>query len=801
MKANQTIYEYIIQASPSPVYLCSGEDLVITIANKAALDAWGKDESVIGMRFTQALPELEGQPFIDLLKRVYKTGEMYIAKNDPADLLVNGRPVTFYYDFSYQAVRNEIGSIIGVLCFATDVTGIEEAKLAAIKSKYIVEESEKRFRNMAERTDVLISMSDETSNATYFNRAWSELTGKSEHDLLRFGWAELIHPDDKANWVNSFLDAHKNFRSLNGEFRVLNASGQYRWLLAKISARFHTDGAFAGYIGSCIDITDRKDWEFTLERASEEIQSINEEMNAANEELISANEELAAANDELEETQELLPKQAVEKQSILDRLYAQEENIKSMVKQAPVGMCIVQGDPLFVVEVNDIFLQLIGKSREALKEKPYWEVNKEAAPFYEPITRQVLATGESFHADEHELTLIRNGVAEIVNVDFVYEPMFNEARVPYAIMIVAIDITDKVVARKQLERAEETLRLAVEAAGLGSFSIDPASKDITSSPSMKKFFGLTCEEELNYDVFINQIHEDFKVSVLRQLDAVFTNTAKLDIEYPIIGVHDELIRWVRGVGMMQTIDGKQLFTGVLNDITERQKDEERKNDFIGMVSHELKTPLTSMRGYVQMLLVKMRKQEDEFAISSLEKTNTQIGKMTTMINGFLNVSRLESGKIHIDYKVFDLAQLIKETEDEVANTISSHRVVFAPVEETVVNCDRDKIGQVINNLISNAVKYSVAGSTIQVACVTIENRALVSVRDEGMGIKAEDLPRIFERYYRVEGTQMFSISGFGIGLYLCAEIIHRHQGEIWADSDFGNGSTFSFSLPIYTQPV
>ena len=801
MKSTQILYEQIIQASPSPVYFCSGEDLVITIANKAALKAWGKDESVIGMRFIHALPELEGQPFIDLLKSVYRTGETYIAKNDPADFIVDGVKKTFYYDFSYQAVRNDIGSITGILCFATDVTAIEEAKLSAIKSRQTVEESEKRFRNMAESTEVLISMSDETSNASFFNRAWTELTGKSESELLRFGWAELIHPEDKASWVNNFLEAHKGYKSVNGEFRILNARGEYRWLLAKILARFHADGEFAGYIGSCLDITDRKHWELSLDRAADEIQSINEEMNAANEELISANEELAAANGELQEIQEALREQAIEKQKVLDRLYAQEENIKNMVKQAPVGMCIIQGDPLWVVEVNDIFLELIGKTREALKASPYWEVNQEAASYYEPITKQVLATGQSFHADEHELMLIRNGIEEIVNVDFVYEPMFDEAGIAYAIMIVAIDITDKVVARKQLERAEESLRLAVEAAGLGTYSIDPVTKSFSTSASMKKFFGLTAGEEISYDAALKQIHEDYRPAVLQQLDAAFTNQSRFDLEYPIIGVHDEQIRWVRGVGMMQIIDGKELFTGVLNDITERRKDEERKNDFIGMVSHELKTPLTSMRGYVQMLLVKMRRQEDEFAISSLEKTNTQIGKMTTMINGFLNVSRLESGKIHIDNRVFDLAQLVKETEDEVANTISSHQVVFAPVEETIVNCDRDKIGQVINNLISNAVKYSVAGSTIQVACITIENRALISVRDEGMGIKPEDLSRIFERYYRVEGTQMFSISGFGIGLYLCAEIIYRHHGEIWADSDFGKGSTFCFSLPIYTQPA
>ena len=649
MKATESIYERIVEASPYPVYYCEGAELVIAVANEAALKDWGKDRSIIGMRIIHALPEAENQSYISNLEMIYQNGDLQTE---------NG--------IQHQIVRNDLGAIIGILCF-----------------------------------------------------------GSEDHQHL-----------------------------------------------------------------------DLRNEQSSLTRMFEDNQMINEELNALNEELVASNEELAATNDELIQVQSLLRNQALEKQIAIDKLRAHENNIKNMVKQAPVGMCILQGEPLYAVEVNDSFLELIGKSRESLVEKPYWEVISEAAAFYEPITTQVMATGETYNADEHELILIRNGREEIVNVDFVYEPMLDELKKPYAIMIVAIDVTDKVSARKQLQRTEESLRLAMEAAGLGSFSINPDTKEFKASPSMKSFFGLNDNEKITFATAINQIREDYRPEVLRQMEVSFLGQTRFDMEYPILGYNDGQIRWVRAMGKMQITDGTKAFTGVLNDITERRKDEERKNDFIGMVSHELKTPLTSMRGYVQMLLLKMRKLNDEFAISSLEKTNTQIGKMTKMINGFLNVSRLESGKIHIDHKVFDLAELVKETEEESLSTIASHTIIFAPVEETIVNADRDKIGQVINNLISNAVKYSVAGSTIYVACVTIDNRALISVRDEGMGIKPQDASKIFERYYRVEGTQMFSISGFGIGLYLCAEIIHRHEGEIWVDSDFGKGSTFSFSLPV-----
>jgi two-component system sensor histidine kinase VicK len=214
-----------------------------------------------------------------------------------------------------------------------------------------------------------------------------------------------------------------------------------------------------------------------------------------------------------------------------------------------------------------------------------------------------------------------------------------------------------------------------------------------------------------------------------------------------------------------------------------------------MVSHELKTPLTSMKGYIQLLLTRINNQ-DSFNRMALEKTNIQVTKMTGMINGFLNVSRLESGKINIDYQIFDLALLIKEAEEETSATITSHKVIFEPLETTFVNADRDKIGQVIQNLISNAVKYAPSGSIINVSCITTVDTAKISVKDPGMGIKQDELTKIFDRYYRVEGGHMSLTAGFGIGLYLCSEIIKRHKGEIWAESTYGQGATFIFSLPL-----
>ncbi|MNY37335.1 Sensor histidine kinase YycG [compost metagenome] len=166
-----------------------------------------------------------------------------------------------------------------------------------------------------------------------------------------------------------------------------------------------------------------------------------------------------------------------------------------------------------------------------------------------------------------------------------------------------------------------------------------------------------------------------------------------------------------------------------------------------------------------------------------------------MTNGFLNVSRLESGKMHIEKSTFDLCTLFKESWEEYRLLYPNNTITVKLSDEKVCVCaDRDKIAQVFNNLVGNAVKYSPVGSDISVTIEQYGAHARVIVSDNGIGIKQEDLTKLFERYYRVGNT---TISGFGIGLYLSMEIIERHGGKIWAESELGRGSKFYFELAVH----
>lgn len=238
------------------------------------------------------------------------------------------------------------------------------------------------------------------------------------------------------------------------------------------------------------------------------------------------------------------------------------------------------------------------------------------------------------------------------------------------------------------------------------------------------------------------------------------------------------------------------FIGSVLDITEQKMDELRKNDFIGMVSHELKTPLTTLTAIIQVLNPKLKTSENPFIAGALDKANAQVKKMSAMINGFLNISRLESGKIEVRRQNFEMNDLLEEMLDETRLTVTSHNFKFEECPPIKLHADRDKIGSVISNLLSNAVKYSAKGTTITVDCKKLGHEAIISIVDEGIGIKAQDIDKLFDRYYRVDNKNTAHISGFGIGLYLSAEIIRQHNGKIWAESKEGSGSRFSFALPL-----
>lgn len=346
-------------------------------------------------------------------------------------------------------------------------------------------------------------------------------------------------------------------------------------------------------------------------------------------------------------------------------------------------------------------------------------------------------------------------------------------------------------------QAIDMARIALDSANVGIWIMDSASGQFLPSDRTKELFGFLPEEDMSFDGAMSKIVDKRKNNVVAAIENAFKKRRFLYIEFPIVDLSDHKKKWLSVTGGFgRSTASNSYFSGIVMDITEQKQSDLRRSKFIGMVSHELKTPLTALKAYVQMLNNWAKKQKDNFSIGALSKVDKQVKKMLNMINSLLNLSGAEAGKIHLKKEEFRLDVLINEVVEETLFITSTHHIVTHPCDSMSINADREKIEQVLVNLLSNAAKYSDKTAEIEIGCMLREGNVEVSVRDHGFGIAPADIQKLFLPHYRVESKETEKIAGFGIGLYLCAEIINRHHGKIWAESELGKGSTFKFTLPL-----
>jgi PAS domain S-box-containing protein len=513
-----------------------------------------------------------------------------------------------------------------------------------------------------------------------------------------------------------------------------------------------------------------------------EQRGLNEELAASNEEHAAINEELTTANEELTETQYQL-------QHANQELAASSSRLRMAIESTQLGTWDynpLSGELQWSKECRNIY----GMPHTL---EPDFEI---FAGLIHPEDRSMVqeSIAASIRPDlqrPYDLSyrIIRYDNSEIRWIKVKGTVYFDEEQATRFIGTV-LDITDVKLAE------ERSAKLAAIIASSDDAIVSKTLESVITSwnESAERMFGYTSEEMIGETIY-KLIPEDRQQEEPQILLRLRSGERVEHFETKRLTKDGRLIDVSVSVSPVRDSEGNIIgLSKIARDITERKQDDIRKNDFIGMVSHELKTPLTSLSAYLQILSQKAQNSADEFTVNALDKSVRQVRKMTAMINGFLNVSRLESGKIQIDKQHFDMADLVKESEAETILMNSTHTFIFHPIEPTPLFADRDKISHVINNLISNAVKYSKPASTIHVACITVGGFARFSVSDEGIGIEPQHLTQLFKRYYRVENNS--HISGFGIGLYLSAEIIERHNGQIWAESEPGKGSTFYFSLPV-----
>ena len=407
--------------------------------------------------------------------------------------------------------------------------------------------------------------------------------------------------------------------------------------------------------------------------------------------------------------------------------------------------------------------------------------------YEEPQVLEQLKDGK--RVDHFETQRLRKDGSR-VEVSLTISPIYDSAGAITGLSKIARDIT-------QQRKAEETSER------LGSIitSSDDAiiSKDFNSivtswNDAAMRIFGFTAEEMIGQSILkiIPEDRHEEEPRILSQLRQGLRVDHFETIRKRKDGAH---IHVSLTISPIKDRKGKVIgVSKIARDISERKLIDKKKDEFIGFVSHELKTPLTSLRSYIQISMHKALQQGHEFIGHALSKAEMQTKKMERMIADFLNISRLDEGKMKLNPSYFNLVELIKSSITDASIISTRHQFQYIGVEEAFVNADAEKIDLVLTNLISNAQKYSPMGGKIIISCQKTDQHFSVRIQDDGIGISPENQKSLFEKFSRIESEQTKSISGFGIGLYLVASIMSLHGTEVTVESKPGEGSSFTFKL-------
>jgi two-component system phosphate regulon sensor histidine kinase PhoR len=260
---------------------------------------------------------------------------------------------------------------------------------------------------------------------------------------------------------------------------------------------------------------------------------------------------------------------------------------------------------------------------------------------------------------------------------------------------------------------------------------------------------------------------------------------------------DGVYRWHLSRALPLRDENKEIvfWVGTATDIDDQKQEMDRKDEFIGIASHELKTPLTSLKGYLQLITVYKKDDLPASVKQYIAKANVALNKLQRLVNDLLDVSKIQAGRLEYAMGSLNLAELVNTCIENAEHIYPSNLFVIEDGHTYLVNGNSERLEQVIMNLINNAVKYALDDKKIIVKTTRIDDKVRVAITDFGIGLSEDQRKRIFERFYRVEDKK-YMTSGLGMGLYISAEIIRNHHGRMGVESEPGKGSTFYFDLPL-----
>ena len=590
-----------------------------------------------------------------------------------------------------------------------------------------------------------VIVTDLQGHVIYWNNGATTLFGYSAQDMLGNPLA-ILYPETEAHQLQPDLEHIRGGTDYSGEWKGQRKDGTVVWIDAKTTVLRNTKGQAIGFIGVAKDITERKQAEQAALLLASIVESSDDAIIGKTREGIITSWNRAAermygysAAEAVGQPITLLfpPDRHDEFASIMERITRGEQidhfETTRVSKDGTILLVSVTVSP-----IHDSEGQIIGASaiaRDIRGQKRLEAEVREAKQQLEVIFKNI-ADGITVQDTRGTVIYVNDAGAKLSGFASAQD-------------MLAFDV--KTLRTHILERFALTDEFG-----------QPLS--FTDLPATKVLQGQSYAETLVH-------YRD------TQTDRSWWSVLKAS---PIVDKHGQV----------------HLVVNIFSDVTSRMKLEQRKDEFMSMASHELKTPITSLKGYTQLLKMRLEKQSLPESLAMLDRMDKQLTRLTHLVIDFMDVSKIQAGQLAYVKEPIDIDALLHDIADTMQHISATHTITIHGAAHTPIVGDSDRLGQVFTNLLSNAIKYSPQATNVDISIVATLDTVTVSIRDYGIGIPPEQQQKIFERFYRVSDVHDKTFSGSGLGLYICSEIVKRHGGRLWVESARGEGSTFFVALPI-----
>lgn len=618
--------------------------------------------------------------------------------------------------------------------FSATMRDITERK----KSEQALRESEARFRATFDEAAIAMAITDLKGKWLSFNQVYLKMFGYTLNELKQLDFTKITHPDDRASDKEAIEKLVRcEIDSMKMEKRYFHKDGSLIWGVAHLSTIKDAEGKPQNIIAAIQNITIRKQAEEALRRSEEKFRML-------------------------------------------------ADNIPNLCWMADVNGAIYW--------YNSRWYEYTGSTPIEMQREGWKHLHDpEILPYVLIRWNASISSGEPFEM-----------VFPLRGADKIYRPFLtrvvpvkNEQGQILHWFGTNTDITELREAENKLQYQKSLLEAQQEASPLGILVVSPEGKVVNYNERFTRMWHLpenfdendineiiledSRDQLSNPEVFIGKVADCYNTRIQNHEKLHFKDGRIYDrYGSPITGEDGTYYGYV----------------WFYLDITEQENLARQKDEFVGIASHELKTPLTSIKGSIQIIDRLFKDGSYDKIDNFLSKAHLHVDKLVVLINDLLDVSKIQAGKLQYNFSEFVVREIIEDSVEQVAHQSKEHKVIINGELTISVYGDKGRLEQVVSNLITNAVKYSPGKTEVIVNVSNCDGCLLVSVTDFGIGIPKENLPSVFDRFFRVE-QNVYQFQGLGLGLYISREIISRHGGVIWAESEGKDrGATFNFKIPL-----